>query len=158
MLTIRRYQAADYEIVCDLHRKALAPIGALLRDNKWHEDLYDIENHYINNHGEFLVGLLEGKFVCMGAIRKKSDTLAEIKRMRVYLEYQRRGYGEQILNKLEERAIQLGYTQLCLDTTTRQIAAQNFYRNNGYIEVRREIIPGYDLELIFYEKKLKNKS
>ena len=95
MLTIRRYQAADYEIVWDLHRKALAPIGILVRDDKWHEDLYDIENHYINNHGEFIIGLLESKIVCMGAIRKKSDALAEVKRMRVYPEYQHLGSDEQ---------------------------------------------------------------
>ena len=155
MLTIRRYQAADYEIVWDLHHRALGPTGALIRGGKYNDDMHDIENYYINNHGEFLVGLLEGKIVCMGAIRKKSDTLAEVKRMRVYPEYQRMGFGQQILNKLEERAIQLGYTQLCLDTTTRQTAAQNFYQKNGYIEIRREMIPSYDLELIFYEKKLK---
>lgn len=155
MLTIRRYQAGDYEIVWDLHHQALGPTGALLPDGKYNKDLFDIENHYINNQGEFLVGILEGNIVCMGAIRKESDMLAEVKRMRVYPEYQHWGFGQQILDKLEERAIQLGYTQLCLDTTTGQIAAQNFYKKNGYIEVRREMIPGYDLELIFYEKKLK---
>lgn len=120
---------------------------------KWDEDLHDIENHYLNNGGEFLVGILDNKIVCMGAFRKKSDTLAEIKRMRVLPGYQRRGFGQMILTRLEQEAVQMGYTELCLDTTTLQAPAQKFYEKNGYIEVGREQVPQF--ELILYRKKLK---
>ena len=88
----------------------------------------------------------------MGAFRRKSDTLAEIKRMRVLPEYQRRGFGQIILNQLEEKAFQLGYTELCLDTTTKQIAAQKIYEKNGFTEVRRGMMPPF--EVIYYHKSL----
>ena len=153
MIEIRHYLAADYTAVRELHHLALHSIGIFLSDGKWDDDLLDIENHYLYNKGEFLVGILDNKIVCMGGFRKKSDTTAEIKRMRVNPDYHRRGFGQAILNQLEARAIELGYKELCLDTTTTQIPAQKLYKNNGFTEVGREKIPGF--ELILYRKKLK---
>jgi ribosomal protein S18 acetylase RimI-like enzyme len=150
MLEIRRYQETDNQVVWELRHLALGPTGAFLRDDKWDEDLHDIQNRYLNNGGEFLLGVLDNKIVCMGAFRTKSDTLAEIKRMRVLPGYQRRGFGQIILHKLEEKALQLGYKEMCLDTTTRQIAAQKLYEKNGFIEVRRGKLA--EFELIFYHK------
>ena len=153
MLEIRQYLAADNNAVRELHHLALHSIGIFLSDGKWDDDLSDIENHYLNNKGEFLVGILDNKIVCMGAFRKKSDNTAEIKRMRVNPDYHRRGFGQAILNQLEVRASELGYKELCLDTTTTQIPAQKLYEKNGFTEVGREKIPGF--ELILYRKKLK---
>jgi ribosomal protein S18 acetylase RimI-like enzyme len=151
MLEIRRYQDADNPAVWELHHRALEATGAYF-PGKWNDDIDDIQNHYLNNGGEFLVGILDGKIVCMGAFRKKSDTLAEIKRMRVLPEYQRRGLGQAILNQLEAKAILLGYRELCLDTTTLQIAAQKMYEKNGFTEVRRGLMPPF--EVIYYHKSL----
>jgi ribosomal protein S18 acetylase RimI-like enzyme len=151
MLEIRRYRDADNPAVLELHQLALEATGAYY-PGKWNDDLHDIQNHYLQNGGEFLVGTLDGKIVCMGAFRRKSDTLAEIKRMRVLPEYQRRGFGQIILNQLEEKAFQLGYTELCLDTTTKQIAAQKIYEKNGFTEVRRGMMPPF--EVIYYHKSL----
>ena len=82
----------------------------------------------------------------------KTDTAAEIKRMRVHPDYQRRGFGQEILDKLEEKARKSGYTELYLDTTTKQIPAQKFYEKNGYVESDRGKLER--LEVIFYRKKL----
>ena len=151
MLEIRRYQDADNPAVLELHHLALEATGAYF-PGKWNDDLDDIQNHYLNNGGEFLVGILDGKIVCMGAFRRKSDTLAEIKRMRVLPEYQRRGFGQIILNQLEEKASQLGYTELCLDTTTLQVPAQKMYQKNGFTVTGRGQIPPF--EVIYYHKSL----
>jgi ribosomal protein S18 acetylase RimI-like enzyme len=151
VLEIRRYQDADNPAVLELHHLALEATGAYF-PGKWNDDLDDIQNHYLNNGGEFLVGTLDGKIVCMGAFRRKSDTLAEIKRMRVLPEYQRRGFGQIILNQLEEKASQLGYTELCLDTTTLQVPAQKMYQKNGFTVTGRGQMPPF--EVIYYHKTL----
>ena len=153
ILNIRKYRPSDKDAVWDLHYLALEPTGAMLPGGPWiDDDLNDIKNQYINDNGTFLVGVLNKKIVCMGALKKKSDSRAEIKRMRVHPDFQRTGYGQIILNKLEEKARQLGYTELCLDTTTKQIPAQKLYEKNDYHEVRRTKYAG--LEIIFYEKKI----
>jgi N-acetylglutamate synthase-like GNAT family acetyltransferase len=86
----------------------------------------------------------------MGAFRKKSATQAEVKRMRVLPEFQRQGFGQAILNQLEDRAQQMDYTELILDTTTKQLSAQILYEKNGFVEVKREMLPPF--ELIIYRK------
>ncbi len=90
----------------------------------------------------------------MGALKKKSDSVGEIKRMRVHPYYQRKGLGQLMLNKLEDKARQLGYKELHLDTTTKQIPAQKLYEKNGYRQASRISYAG--LDIIFYIKKWDN--
>jgi GNAT superfamily N-acetyltransferase len=139
-LKIRRYEPEDRETVRRLHDVALRDAGAHAED----EDL--------EGGGEFLVGLYEGWIVAMGALRPMGPGRAEIKRMRVEPDFQRRGFGQQVLTALEERAAALGYTRLHLDTTVRQRAARGLYARNGYREVRRGSIGPF--ECVFYEKAL----
>jgi ribosomal protein S18 acetylase RimI-like enzyme len=72
--------------------------------------------------------------------------------MRVHPDVQRRGLGQQILAALEARAAELGYATLWLDTTTRQPAAQAFYRKNGYRQVGTDTYGPFTL--LIYEKEL----
>lgn len=73
--------------------------------------------------------------------------------MRVHPDFQRRGFGQAILQALEARADEMGYTKLQLETTVQQIAAQKLYIKNGYVEVGRTKIHNFDV--ILYEKMLK---
>src|SRR5947209_4379740 len=114
MLEIRRYQASDYDEVWNLHVLGLQHVGAYLGTGPWDNDLHQIEQAYLLNRGEFLVGTIDGCIVAMGAFRKTSDERAEIKRMRVHPDFQRRGYGQTILDELEQRAKRAGYTLLHL--------------------------------------------
>ena len=72
--------------------------------------------------------------------------------MRVHPEFQRRGFGEAILEHLESRAIALGYTMSRLETTVHQVPAQNLYAKYGYSEIGRSEVSGF--EAITYEKSL----
>jgi ribosomal protein S18 acetylase RimI-like enzyme len=161
MFTLRRYESADQVAVEHLHVLAIQQTGAYLGRGPWDDDIYAIEEVYLKNQGEFLIGEYDGLFVAMGALKRTSPQRAEIKRMRVHSDYQGRGYGQLILNELEAHARSLGYHTLHLDTSTLQIAAQRLYEKNGYREVgrdhyRQEI--GKDsyqmLEVILYEKQL----
>jgi ribosomal protein S18 acetylase RimI-like enzyme len=155
MLRIRRYQPQDNKVVKELHYAGVSQIfpNADRQDNTFIDgDLDDIEGVYINNSGDFLVGLQGDEIVAIGAIKKVSATCGEIKRMRVRRDCQRKGYGEKILIKLIELAKQLGYTKLCLDTATSNIPAQRLYEKRGFVENHRRKIGPY--EMILYEKKL----
>ncbi|HEV2580263.1 MAG TPA: alpha/beta fold hydrolase [Ktedonobacteraceae bacterium] len=153
-LEIRRYQAADYDDVWRLHELALQEVGAFLGHGYWDDDLHHIEEVYLQNRGEFFVGLLDGRIVAMGALRKTSLERAEIKRMRTHPSVQGRGYGQLILDELERRAAALGYTTLHLDTSVVQLVAQKFYTKNGYKETEREMRRW--LECILFEKQIES--
>lgn len=161
MFTLRRYTTADQQAVEHLHVFALQQIGAYLGHGLWDDDIYSIEEVYLKNQGEFLIGEYDGLLVAMGALKRTTPQRAEIKRMRVSPAYQGRGYGQLILDELEAHARALGYQTLHLDTSTLQVPAQKLYEKNGYREVdrdkyRQEV--GKDkyelLEVILYEKQL----
>ena len=149
-LHIRRYAPGDKYAVRRLHDDALNEVGAHLGRGPWDEDLDEIEGVYLKSGGEFLVGVLDGEVVAMGALRRISPDAAEVKRMRVKPDLQGRGYGQTLLDALHLRAAELGYSTLHLDTTVQQRAAQLLYVKNGYREVRRGSIGPF--ECIFYER------
>ncbi len=151
MLNIRNYQARDYDQVIALHVLALQQVGAYKGDGPWDDDLNAIEQVYLNSHGAFLVGELEGQIVAMGAFKKSEHGFAEVKRMRVRPEFQGRGYGTLILQQLETIAKDLGYIGFHLETSELQITAQKLYRKHGFQEVGRTVIDG--IKSILFEKK-----
>ena len=152
MLVIRRYQSSDHDDVWNLHILGLQNVGAYLGNGPWYNDLHHIEHVYLHNRGDFLAGMYEGRLVAMGAFRKTSEELAEIKRMRVHPDFQGRGFGQIMLDELEIRALALGYTKLHLDTSVKQAAAQKLYMKNGFRETGREVHRG--LECILFEKSI----
>ena len=151
-MNIRLYRDTDYDAVWELHILALQDTGAYLGPGPWEDDLHHILEVYLDK-GVFLVGEVDGQIVAMGAFRKISDERAEIKRMRVHPAYQRCGYGQMIMQELETRALAMGYTILFLDTSTVQIAAQNFYRKNGFKETGETKVNQHLTDL-FFEKHL----
>jgi GNAT superfamily N-acetyltransferase len=161
MLTLRRYTSADQKAVERLHVFVIQQTGAYLGRGPWDDDVYAIEEVYLKNQGEFLVGECDGHIVAMGALKRTDEQRAEIKRMRVHPDYQGRGYGQLILEVLEARACDLGYRALHLDTSILQIPAQRLYEKNGFREVGRDIYQQHidkdtqqPLEVILYEKQL----
>ncbi|MQY06358.1 GNAT family N-acetyltransferase [Actinomadura macrotermitis] len=172
-LRLRRYRAADHATVLDLHRAGLAQVGLRPGDGVYYEhDLFRMEDLYLTNNGEFLVGELDGRIVAMGGLRR-ADLIpggsarayggfsvgtpelgvAEMVRLRVRPDVQRRGYGRAVVQALEERAAEIGYRLLRADTTEHQGPALALYRGFGWTETRREPIGG--IVNIYLEKRLR---
>jgi ribosomal protein S18 acetylase RimI-like enzyme len=152
MFTLRRYTPADQAAVEYLHVYAIQQAGAYLGRGPWDDDVFAIEETYLNNQGDFLIGELDGVFVAMGAFRRTGPERAEMKRMRVHPDYQGRGFGQILLTELEARAHAMGYKTLHLNTSVVQVPARKLYEKNGYREVGRDKYR--DLEVILYEKYL----
>jgi GNAT superfamily N-acetyltransferase len=151
-LHFRRYVPGDRRAVRRLHDDALNEVGAHLGSGSWDDDLDEIESAYLDQGGEFLVGVLDGEIVAMGALMRISPERAELKRMRVRPGLQGRGYRQAMLDALHRRTSELGYSTLRLDTTVQQRAAQRLYLKNGYNEVGRGTVGPFDC--IFYEREI----
>jgi ribosomal protein S18 acetylase RimI-like enzyme len=148
-LVLRRYTDADRRRVWHLHEEGLRQTDSYIGAGPWDDDLRSIPGTYLDGTGEFLVGTLHDQVVAMGALRRVSDTVCELKRMRVDPRHQRQGFGRAILTKLEDRAKQLGYTTIRLDTTTNQTAARHLYRAGGYQEAERSTDPAGQITILF---------
>ena len=96
--------------------------------------------------------MYDGRLIAIGALRHITGTVAELKRMRVHPTFQRRGFGRLILARLEDRARELGYRRLRLDTTIIQTAAQQLYQSAGYRQVGRGQLAG--VEVVYFAKSL----
>jgi ribosomal protein S18 acetylase RimI-like enzyme len=150
-LHIRQYQEKDHQSILNLHTLALNEAGVNRGKGKWDDDLHDISGFYINSAGEFFVGCIDGNIITMGAFKPFAEQKVEIRRMRVHPDFQRRGYGQQILVHLEKQIVRAGFKVLTLHTTSIQVAAQKLYIKNGYIEVERR--PWTSIERIYFEKR-----
>ncbi|RFS83154.1 GNAT family N-acetyltransferase [Actinomadura spongiicola] len=172
-LRLRRYHAADHDTVLALHREGLAQVGLRPGDGVYYDhDFFRMEDIYLRNDGEFLVGELDGRIVAMGGLRR-ADLVpggrarafggyapgdpaldaAEMVRLRVVPAAQRRGYGTAVVQALEERAVEYGYRILRADTTELQAPALALYGKFGWRETRRETIGG--IVNIYIEKPLR---
>jgi len=151
-MTIRRYVPGDHRAVMELHRLALDAAGGYVEDGPWDSDLDNIESEYIDSGGEFLVGEYDGRIVAMGGLKKIDAATAKVRRMRVHPDYQRRGFGEEILRHLEAQALALGISRLALDTSVLLHGAMKFYSRHGYTRTHEE--GEGDKRLIYYEKWL----
>jgi GNAT superfamily N-acetyltransferase len=152
-LKLRRYHESDQAAVLELHLLGLIQMGSKVVAGPWDEDIRHIIEHYYHNQGEFLLGEYEGKLAAMGAFRKTGPQEAEIKRMRTHPDWQGRGFGQTIYTALEQRAREMGYTRLHLETGTQMITAQKFYTKNGFTETHRALVH-LGQPAIFYEKYL----
>jgi GNAT superfamily N-acetyltransferase len=132
-----RYQPEYREPMLVLHRSAITGFTLGMNQKEDEADLMAIEQVYLREGGEFLVGFINEKLVAMGGFKKLSDTSAELRRMRIERELQGRGYGTQLLRELERLAFRSGIRTFCLDTAQRRPLTLEFYRKHGYQETGR---------------------
>ena len=154
-MLVREYQALDAAAVWALHVAALSAVGSLY-PGPWDDDFNHIAEVYFNPGGTFLVGELDGSIVGMGALRSIDPVTAEIKRMRIRPDLQRRGFGSLILQALERHAAQRGFWHLELDTTVQQRSARAFYERHGYHAV--EVRQAAHADQVIYKKTLDSNS
>ncbi|MFB6136676.1 MAG: GNAT family N-acetyltransferase [Halobacteriaceae archaeon] len=149
-LRVRRYRPDDDARVRELYAEALRAAGTDPAETPPETDLDDVPGTYFDG-GTFLVGEVDGRVVATGALERVDETAAELRRMRVDPDRQRRGYGRAVLDELEARARDLGYDRLVLETAAHQ-GAVPFYEAAGYDETGRRRWKQF--ELVAMEKRL----
>ena len=100
--------------------------------------------------GELLVAEVDGEVVAMGAIKRVDDERAEVKRIRVDPGFRRRGLADALLRSLEDRARDLGYRRLVLDTAADAQPAQRQFEKHPFRRTGTTVLGGFDT--LLYEK------
>jgi GNAT superfamily N-acetyltransferase len=87
--------------------------------------------------GAFLVARDGDDVVGCGGVRLLDARRAEVKHLYLREHVRGRGWGRDLLVRLEETARGLGAATVLLDTNESLAAAQALYRSAGYVEVER---------------------
>ncbi|MFC4123190.1 GNAT family N-acetyltransferase [Nonomuraea zeae] len=152
-LKIRRYRWSDLDTILALHQVCLAEVGLVPGDGVYYDDDFPrIQEIYLACGGDFLVGTVGSRVVAMGGLKPVDTGTAEICRLRVHPEFQRRGFGAAMLVALERRAVELGFHCVRGDTTLNQEAALALYERQGWRELSRQQVG--DLIVVYGEKRL----
>jgi GNAT superfamily N-acetyltransferase len=103
---------------------------------------------------EFMLGLIDGKPVACGALQQVAQGIGEINRLYVRPSWRGQGLSRLILAALEERAVELGYQTLRLETTLDVSRAVRLYQGAGFHTVRSHPDGVGDPRRACYEKSL----
>lgn len=142
-ISLRRFLPKDLPELVALNSYGFSAAGIPVDQDYYSgEDFADLQSAYSEAAGGALfVGEIDSTIVAMGGIRQIDPKVCELLRMRVYPQYQRRGYGSAILELIEREAKRLGYSWIVLLTGEEQHPAVDLYDNRGYcVESREEIL------------------
>lgn len=152
-IKIRSFQSSDLQACRDLfvrgHRENLEP--EIYIDYVLQDDLSDIQNRYMNQpNSHWWVAVDTDTNAVIGQVAllplkidsrsyyeslpvDKRDSAGELLRLSVHSDYQRKGIGRQLLNRLFNFARECGYKEIYLTTGMRMKKALAFYATNGFI-------------------------
>jgi ribosomal protein S18 acetylase RimI-like enzyme len=112
----------------------------------------------VSSRGVFYLVEFDGVIIGMGALDKIMEKAGAIKRMYIRPAYRGKGCGKALLQRLLQKAKELGYHSVYLETGISMTAAQRLYRSVGFVE--RDAYPGTEIpppsrsKFVFMEKNL----
>lgn len=138
------------------HTEDIELINEYFDQKDFEKELATLPGNYAAPGGRLLLALHDNKAAGCVALKKIDHGSCEMKRMFVYPEYRGNRVGYLLGKAIIEEAIQIGYRNMKLDTSFRQVEAQKLYEAFGF----KRIQPYYRLPerlrnwLIFMELEL----
>ena len=121
------------------------------------EDMNTLEK-FMPPKGRLLLGYVEDQPMGIACLKSLTDSVGEVKRMYVRPEARNRGLGRALLTQLLEKARQIGYQRVRLDSARFMTEAHQLYRTNGFREIEAyegsEIPKEFQKNWIFMEREV----
>ena len=124
------------------------------------QDLLNIPSFYQQGCGNFWVAKSEGEVVGTIALIDCGENVGTIRKMFVKKEFRGKEFGiaQQLMNILENHAIENGIKNLYLGTIERLQAAIRFYERNGFTLIEKQnlptVFPIMVVDTHFFEKEV----
>jgi len=138
------------------HQEDLALINQYFDAKGFEAELAALPGKYGPRKGRLLLAKLNGKPAGCVALREIDSQSCEMKRMFVYPLLQGKGVGRGLAEAIVREAKTIGYSYMRLDTSFRQVEAQNLYKSLGFkhIDPYYDVAPEFKDWLIFMELAL----
>jgi ribosomal protein S18 acetylase RimI-like enzyme len=136
MGTIRdAHSPQDYDDARALFEQYAAWLGFDLGFQDFARELDNLSRQYGAPHGCLLLAEVDGDIVGCVGVRRLTDDICEMKRLYVTPDHHGKGLGRMLAEASIERARELGYARMRLDTIRTMAAANALYRALGFREI-----------------------
>lgn len=132
-LIYREAKTGDEEQILKLIEVVLSDYNLSLEPKGADEDVTDIKSYYKNNHGWFQV--VENNKTIIGSvgIYKINSDECELRKMYLYPEYHGQGIGSALMINALDKAKELGFKYMTLQTNSVLKKALPIYEKYGFI-------------------------
>lgn len=98
------------------------------------KDLYDIDLHYTLSGGYFGVAEISGHIIATLGLLRLDDSNCELRKMYISKNERGKGFGRELLTFSLEKARDLGFRRVVLETATPLVQAIALYKKFGFRE------------------------
>jgi len=95
----------------------------------------DLPGAYGPPRGDVILGFAGDVVVACGALRELEPKVGDIKRVYVRADHRGPGFGPRLTQSVIDRAKELGYRRVRVDTTATMTAAIEFYQEMGFVPI-----------------------
>lgn len=137
----------------NLFKEYAASLDISLDFQNFNKELDDLKTMYGAPHGILYIAYYQNKAIACAGLRKIGEGICEVKRMYVQPIYRRFKIGDQLMNLLNTKATDLGYSIIRLDTLDSMIPAISLYKKHGFYEIDAYYF-NPNKNTVYMEKKL----
>ncbi|OJJ20604.1 GNAT family N-acetyltransferase [marine bacterium AO1-C] len=129
------YKKSDFDEGKKLFRAYAEALSFDLAFQNFEKELKNIKQQYASPESALILCYDRQEAVGCVAIRKIDDQIAELKRFYVHPQYRGLKIGKQLLELAIDKAKELDYTFIRLDSAPEQSKAQGLYKAFGFYEI-----------------------
>jgi GNAT superfamily N-acetyltransferase len=117
-------------------------IDVYLEHQKFDEQIRQVLTHFNPPKGECLLATCDGKPIGILMLKDIGDGVCEMNRMFVRDSARGKGAGRALVERLKQRAVDMGFRTMTLSALPRHHEALSLYRSTGFRNDQRERDPG----------------
>jgi ribosomal protein S18 acetylase RimI-like enzyme len=126
----------DLKVIRELFEEYAKSLGFDLDFQDFKKELAELPGDYALPEGCMLLARYETKIAGCVALRKIDENICEMKRLYVRPEFRGKGIGKELSVAIIEKAHEIGYKSMRLDTVPSMKKARALYRSLGFKEIQ----------------------
>ena len=135
-MEIRKAQDADSDRIKSIVFTILEEYGLKPDSNSTDQDLDCIEASYADNGGYFGVVTEDDAIIATVGLHRESETTCELRKMYCIPAGRGKGLGKKMLEFSLEKARELGFSRIVLETASPLREAIGLYKKYGFVEYK----------------------
>ncbi len=134
MVHLRRANSHEGSKILDLVKSVLSDYGLEINPEETDRDLSDLDYYYFNKNGWFAVIEEENEIIGSYGIIRIDEKTCELRKMYLLQKFQGQWLGRLMMMDALEKAKELGYSMMVLETNKILDKALSMYQKFGFMQ------------------------